>query len=148
MLKLLEDRLYASDAMINGWILTGFPKTKHQMNYLLKDNNKIFKPSLTVIIEVEDDFVYKRSSYRRIDPTTGKLYYIDSKDFLPTPTLNRLQTKIEDTKEVLMSRLENWNAFHNMKELNDMPNIVRVNGENNSFEFMLESISDSMENSS
>ena len=118
------------------------------MNYLLKDNNKIFKPSLTVIIEVEDDFVYKRSSYRRIDPTTGKLYYIDSKDFLPTPTLNRLQTKIEDTKEVLMSRLENWNAFHNMKELNDMPNIVRVNGENNSFEFMLESISDSMENSS
>lgn len=68
---MLEERLYATDCMINGWILTGFPKTSSQMNYIFNHNHRQFKPSLAVIIEVEDEFILKKASNRKIDPTTG-----------------------------------------------------------------------------
>ena len=32
VLKLLEEKLYSSDCMINGWIITGFPKSVLQIN--------------------------------------------------------------------------------------------------------------------
>ena len=52
VLKLLEDRLYCSDCVINGWIVTGFPKTDLQLNYMENMNSEI-KPSLIVLIDDE-----------------------------------------------------------------------------------------------
>ena len=34
VLKFLEERLYSSDCMINGWVITGFPKSELQINYM------------------------------------------------------------------------------------------------------------------
>ncbi len=103
--KLLEDRLYSSDCMINGWILTGFPKNSTQMNYF-ENINHSFKPSLIVIIDLDDEVVGKRSSLRRIDPASGKVYYIDSKEInkVNAAIANRLITKNEDLQSVFKKR--------------------------------------------
>jgi adenylate kinase len=103
--KVLEDRLYASDCMINGWILTGFPKTKSQMNYF-EQINPAFKPSLITIIEHDLKVVEERSSMRRIDPLTGKIYYINSKDFERenASVAHRLVVKTEDKPEIFNKR--------------------------------------------
>ena len=103
--KLLEERLLASDAMINGWILTGFPKNSSQLKFIENEYNKAFKPSLIVCIELEDDVVLKRSSLRRIDPFTGTCVYIDSQTFDPNSELaKRLIIKNEDKEEILKRR--------------------------------------------
>lgn len=103
--KLLEDRLCASDSMINGWILTGFPKTSSQLHYL-EQINPSFKPSLIVIIEHDFKTIEERSSVRKIDPFTGKIYYTNSKDFMKESPIvvSRLVTKTEDLPEVLKKR--------------------------------------------
>lgn len=103
--KLLEDRLYSSDCMINGWILTGYPKNSVQMNYF-EHINSSFKPSLIVIVDLDDEVVQKRSSMRRFDPATGKIFYINNQDFAKVhPVISgRLVTKNEDKEEVLNKR--------------------------------------------
>jgi adenylate kinase len=105
VLKLLEDRLYASDCMINGWILTGFPKNSAQMNYF-EFTNPSFNPSLIISINLYDDDCKKRSEMRRIDPVTGKIHYIDSFEYSRESdnVKNRLLVKIEDKPEVLSKR--------------------------------------------
>jgi len=69
VLKLLEDRLFASDAMINGWIITGFPKNIAQINFLKSNLN--FNPSLVILLGLDDEFVLKKSSSRMLDTSTG-----------------------------------------------------------------------------
>ena len=44
LLKLIEERLFSSDCMINGWILTGFPMSESQINFMEKMTPEI-KPS-------------------------------------------------------------------------------------------------------
>lgn len=145
--KLLEDRLFASDAMINGWILTGFPKNTAQLKYIESEHNRAFKPSLVVSIELEDDIVLKRSSLRRVDPMTGKCVYIDSIDFDPHSSLaKRLVVKTEDKEQPLRKRLENWKTFA-YSDLAQIQGVIRVNGENN-ISTLIENISDALENSS
>ena len=146
VLKLLEDRLYASDSMINGWILTGFPKNSSQLSFLLEANNNIFKPSLIAIMDLDDEYVTKRSSYRRIDPTTGKVYYIDSPNFeeINKEISKKLVFKNEDKEDVFQKRLENFKKSPNFPD--NLDNIIlRLNGESG-IDSMVERISDAMEN--
>lgn len=145
--SLLEERLLASDAMINGWILTGFPKNSSQLKFIENEYNKAFKPSLVVCIELEDEIVLKRASMRRIDPYTGTCIYLDSKDFDPKSQIaKRLIIKTEDREDQLNKRIDNWKNF-SYSELAQIQGIIRINGEN-SVTNLVESISDSMENSS
>lgn len=148
--KLLENRLFASDAMINGWIITGFPKNSAQLRFIETEYNKSFKPSLIVVIETDDEFVSKRSKMRRIDPYTGKSYYLDSQEFDPKTiderVMQRLEIKTEDKDDVLKKRLESWKSF-NYSDLNQNGILIRINGEN-SFESLVENISDALENDS
>jgi adenylate kinase len=103
--KLLEDRLYASDCMINGWILTGFPKTKSQWNYF-EEVNHSFYPTLVVVVNLLNEESKARSKSRRIDPVTGKFYQIDSEIYARENELvrKRLILKIEDKPEILNRR--------------------------------------------
>ena len=148
--KILEDRLYSSDCMINGWILTGFPKNSSQMYYLENNINNTFKPSLIVIVDMDEDFSTKRAGTRRIDPTTGKVYYLDSNNEseISSHVKERLIVKNEDKQNVLDKRLDNWkklsNVLHNKNFGN---NVLRLNGES-SIDNLIENISDAMENAS
>ncbi len=110
VLKLLETRLFASDAMINGWIITGFPKNKEQINFL--QNKPNFNPSLVVQLGLDDEYVQKKSAARRLDTAsgnksylffTGKVYYSDSKDF-NQDLLKKLVVKNEDKPAILKKR--------------------------------------------
>jgi adenylate kinase family enzyme len=146
--KLVEDRLFASDAMINGWILTGFPKNKSQLYFMLNNQNYCLTPSLMVMLDLEDDYVVKRSNLKRIDPVTGKVYYIDSKDFnkINAAIGNRLVKKNEDREEILKKRLENWKNFS--MECQDLKiNLLRLNGES-SVDEIIKKIANAMENDS
>lgn len=145
VLKLLEDRLYASDCMINGWILTGFPKNSAQLNYF-DYINPAFKPSLIVIVEQDDKIVKERSSARRIDPMTGKIYFTNSKDFanLSADVTRRLIVKIEDEAEVFQKRLDNWKEFASLLNSDMKYNIKRLNGDMD-IDTLIETIVDSME---
>ena len=145
--KLLEERLFASDAMINGWILTGFPKNSSQWKFLESDNNKAFKPSLIISIELEEEIVTKRSSMRRIDPYTGTCVYLDSKDFDPQSAIaKRLTIKTEDKVNQLKRRLENWKNF-NYNELTQIQGVLRINGEK-PINTLVEEIWDAMQSNS
>jgi len=145
--KLLEERLFASDAMINGWILTGFPKNSAQLKFIESEHNSAFKPSLIVCIELEEDIVIKRCALKRIDPYTGKCISIDEKGFDPNSALaQRLVIKKDDNDVQLQKRLENWKSFA-YSELTQLQGVVRIPGEepiNN----LVEKISDAMENDS
>lgn len=148
--KLLEDRLYSSDCMINGWILTGFPKNSSQMYYLENNINNTFKPSLIVIVDMDEDFSTKRAGTRRIDPTTGKVYYLEDKTEgeISAHIKERLIVKNEDKKNVLDKRMDNWKKLSN--ELHSKTfgsQVLRLNGESD-FDNLIESISDAMENAS
>ena len=147
---MLEDRLYSSDCMINGWILTGFPKNSSQMYYLENNINNTFKPSLIVIVDMDEDFSTKRAATRRIDPTTGKVYYMDSnkENEINSHIKERLIVKNEDKQNVLDKRLENWKILSNvLLNKNFGNNVLRLNGESN-IDNLIENISDAMENAS
>lgn len=148
--KLLEDRLYSSDCMINGWILTGFPKNSSQMYYLENNINNTFKPSLIVIVDMDEDFSTKRAGTRRIDPTTGKVYYLESNNDadINAHVKERLIVKNEDKKNVLDKRMDNWKKLSNeLHSKNFGNNVLRLNGESN-LDNLIENISDAMENAS
>jgi len=103
--KLLENRLYASDCMINGWILTGFPKSKSQWNYF-EEVNQLFYPTLIVVINLLNEESKARSKSRRIDPVTGKFHNIDSDQYTRESEIikKRLVVKTEDKTEILDKR--------------------------------------------
>jgi adenylate kinase family enzyme len=148
--KMLEDRLYSSDCMINGWILTGFPKNSSQMYYLENNINNTFKPSLIVIVDMDEDFSTKRAGTRRIDPTTGKVYYLESnkENEINSHVKERLIVKNEDKKNVLDKRLDNWKKLSEvLLNKNFGNNVLRLNGESN-LDNLIENISDAMENAS
>jgi adenylate kinase family enzyme len=133
--------------MINGWILTGFPKNAAQMYYLENNINNTFKPSLVVIVDMDEEFSSKRAESRKIDPSTGKVYYMDNKNQDLHPAIKqRLIVKTEDKTEVLNKRLENWKKFSNviLNNQNIGNNILRLNAES-PFDNLVESISDAME---
>jgi adenylate kinase family enzyme len=133
--------------MINGWILTGFPKNSSQMYYLENNINNTFKPSLIVIIDMDEDFSTKRAGTRRIDPTTGKVYYLESEE-VNSHVMERLIVKNEDKKNVLDKRMDNWKRLSNeLQSKNFGSNTLRLNGEAN-LENLIENISDSLENAS
>lgn len=147
--KVLEDRLFASDAMINGWILTGFPKDSYQMKYIENEHNKAFKPSLIIAIELEDDTVLKRSSLRRIDPYTGSCIYLNDKNFDSKSNIaKRLIRKKEDEEDIIKKRLENWKSFA-YSEFAQLKDVIRIDGEKESdVNNLVERVSDAIENSS
>jgi adenylate kinase len=105
VLKLLEDRLYASDCMINGWILTGFPKNNSQIHYL--KSTKAFNPSKVINLFLDDDVTAKRSSMRKLDPVSGRFYFVskENEGNLPKDVLNRLIVKNEDKSDIYQKRL-------------------------------------------
>lgn len=104
ILKLLEDRLYASDCMINGWILTGFPKNNSQIHYL--KSTKAFNPSKVINLFLDDDVTAKRSAMRKLDPVSGRFYFISKENeaSINKDILKRLIIKNEDRPEIYQKR--------------------------------------------
>jgi len=145
VLKLLEDRLFASDCMINGWILTGFPKNISQIHYL--KSTKAINPSKIINLYLDDEVTTKRSASRRLDPLSGKFYFIGKDDSaISKDIINRLIVKNEDKPENFQKRLNFWKKISPDLDKDFQPKLERISEMN--IETVVEKISDVMRNDS
>ena len=127
VLKLLEDRLFCSDCMINGWIVTGFPKSKGQINYM-ENMNPSIKPSLIAVIDIDEKLIYDKAKKIKYDPKTGKNYRENSKKFkaLNEDIKDRLIPREQDEEDKLKKRVEIWKSVN---EVMFEKNYMKLNGE-------------------
>ena len=129
VLKLLEEKLYSSDCMINGWIITGFPKSVLQINYMDKMKSEI-RPNLIVLIDPEENKIEENANKKRYDPLTGISYIEGSEEYakLGENEINRLLKRKQDEGEILKKRIENWkNIAENIKK-REYKNLVKFTG--------------------
>jgi adenylate kinase len=127
VLKLLEDRLFCSDCMINGWIVTGFPKSKGQINFM--DNmNPSIKPSLVCLVHVDENVIVDKAKKIKYDPKTGKYYREESKKFnaLSDDVKDRLIPREQDEEDKLKKRIDIWKSVY---EEMCQKNCMKLNGE-------------------
>ena len=127
VLKLLEDRLFRSDCMINGWIVTGFPYNQSQINFIYSMNPAL-KPSLIAMLDMDEKLIREKASKIRFDPQTGKMYRIGSKKAiaLDEEVTQRLIPRMQDSEERLNKRIEVWKKVSS--EL-VFKNVLVLNGE-------------------
>jgi len=144
ILKLLEDRLFASDCMINGWILTGFPKTNSQIHYL--KSTKAFNPSKVINLYLDDEVLQKRSMARRFDPVSGKVHYLSDNSNVGKDSNVKLVVKTEDRPEIFQKRLTTWKKISPELESQFQPKLERISEMN--IDTIVEKISDLMRNDS
>ena len=130
ILKLLEDRLYCSDCMINGWIVTGFPKSQGQVNFL-ESMKAAIKPSLIALIDMDEKLIEEKAKKIKFDPKTGKYYREDSKKYakLTEDVVNRLVSRPQDSEEILKKRIECWKAIKEIVQTKLTSNDLSLNGE-------------------
>ena len=129
VLKLLEERLYSSDCMINGWIITGFPKSVLQINYMEKMKSEI-RPSLIVFIDPDEKKIEENADKKRYDPLTGISYIEGSQEYSELGDINiqRLQKRRQDEGEILKKRIENWKNISEDINKRDFKNLVNFTG--------------------
>jgi len=129
ILKLLEDRLYCSDCMINGWIITGFPKSELQINYMEKMNSEI-KPSLIALIEADEKKIEESAEKRRYDPSNGKIFNEGTKEYseLGEDDIKRLTKRKQDEGDILKKRIENWKIISDIILKKDYKNLIKLDG--------------------
>ena len=130
VLKLLEERLYSSDCMINGWIITGFPKSALQINYMEKMKSEI-RPSLIVLIDPDESKIIEKANKNRYDPLTGISYVEGSEEYskLGENEINRLLKRKQDEGEILKKRIENWKIIAENINKKDYKNLVKFTGD-------------------
>jgi adenylate kinase len=138
VLKLLEDRLYASDCMINGWIVTGFPKSDKQITFMEQLKPEI-KPSLIAFVDTDPAIIEEKAKKIKYDPKTGKYYKeIEENKFesitnpgkeVPKDVIRRLIGRKQDEPEILKKRLEDWKAVSDILMQKEYKNLLKLNGD-------------------
>ena len=138
VLKLLEDRLYASDCMINGWIVTGFPKSNLQINFMENLNPEI-KPSLIAVVDTDSKIIEEKAKKIKYDPKTGKYYKeIEENKYesitnpgkeVTRDVVKRLIGRKQDEPEILKKRLEDWKGVSDILMQKEYKNLLKLNGD-------------------
>lgn len=119
VLNLLEERLYSTDCMVNGWILTGFPKTASQINYIFNHKHRQLKPSFTFVLEA---------------------------DFNEGKTSGGIS---ESERHIVEKKAEIWKEFsREISLMNNVIRINYDNGKKNNEGLIVQSISDALLNAS
>ncbi len=111
VVRLMQERLGQSDCKVCGWVLEGFPRSEGQIR-MLKDAKQT--PSLIVGLQIDDDVVYERHEYKKVDPMTGIAYDLKSPAAGEQPdgvVMGRLQARDCDKLEVVKRRLKAWKEF-------------------------------------
>jgi adenylate kinase len=106
-IPIILDRLIKPDCK-NGFMLDGFPRTRPQAEALDAALTKAgVALDAVVLIEVPDELIVKRTTGRRSDPKTGKIYHIEFDP--PPPGLEVIQRK-DDTPEACTTRLAKYHS--------------------------------------
>ena len=129
VLKFLEERLYSSDCMINGWVITGFPKSELQINYMDHMKSEI-RPNLIVLIDPDEKRIEENADKKRYDPCTGISYIEGTEEYskLGEEELNRLIKRKQDEGEVLKKIIENWKNVAGNIIKKDYNNLIKFTG--------------------
>ena len=129
VLKLLEEKLYSADCMINGWIITGFPKSVLQINYMDKMKSEI-RPSLIILIDPDENKIEENANKKRYDPLTGISYIEGSEEYakLGENEISRLLKRKQDEGELLKKRIENWKGIAENINKRDYKNLIKFTG--------------------
>jgi len=87
-----------------GWMLDGYPRTLAQAQAMKENNILIDK---MIILDVEDQVLFKRIIGRRMDPETKQIYHLE---FNPPPgeIAHRLIIRKDDNEDALKKRLEEY----------------------------------------
>lgn len=143
VIALVESRLNKSDCKVNGWVIEGFPKTEAQMN-ILKGMKQ--GPSLVVVLQIDDDIVYERHEYKKIDPITGIVYNLKGST-APNDeeVVGRMVARDCDKHEIVKKRLKVWKQFLPKLEEAFKERRLSLNAEK-SIEVLVEAISEAIEN--
>ena len=89
--------------------MDGFPRTLRQaQGFDVIFDQRALALDAVILIEVANQILVERSSGRRVDPDTGRVYHLQ---FAPPPTeiAARLQQRDDDREEVVVSRLDIYN---------------------------------------
>lgn len=97
-------RLTAADTA-NGFMLDGFPRTRPQAEALDKAMPKPL--DAVVLIEVPDELIIERTTGRRSDPKTGKIYHVK---YDPPPAGLDVVQRADDTAEACTKRLTKYHS--------------------------------------
>lgn len=126
--------------MINGWILTGFPKTDLQINFMEKMSPEI-KPSLIAVIDMETKNIEDKAKKIKFDPKTGK-YYLEKEENkfesinnpgceVANDVIKRLVGRKQDEPEILKKRIDEWKVVNDILTQKEDKNILKLNGDEN-----------------
>lgn len=140
LLKLIEERLFSSDCMINGWILTGFPRSESQINFMEKMTPEI-KPSLIAVVDMEQKNIIDKGKKIKYDPKTGKIYLEKEENKYESITepekevsndvIKRLIGRKQDEDEILKKRSDIWRNVCDILLQKESKNILKLNGDEN-----------------
>ena len=140
VLKLIEERLFSSDCMINGWILTGFPRSEKQINFMENMTPEI-KPSLIAVVYMETKNVIDKAKKIKYDPKTGKHYLqIEENKYesitepekeVSNDVIKRLIGRKQDEDEILKKRIDDWKIVDDILVQKEYKNILKLNGDEN-----------------
>ncbi len=110
--EMIMERISRPDCE-DGFLLDGFPRTLHQakaLNEALAISDVQIDHVLHVV--VPDEEIIIRSTARRMDPVTGRIYNLKS-DPPPKAIIERLIQRSDDNESTLRNRLA---AFHEQTE--------------------------------
>ena len=140
VLKLIEERLFSSDCMINGWILTGFPRSESQINFMENMTPEI-KPSLIAVVNMENKNIIDKAKKIKYDPKTGKYYLqkeedkfesmIEPEKEVSSDVIKRLVGRKQDEDEILKKRIDDWRIVCDILNDKEYKNILKLNGDEN-----------------
>ena len=140
LLKLIEERLFSSDCMINGWILTGFPRSESQINFMEKMTPEI-KPSLIAVVDMEQKNIIDKAKKIKYDPKTGKIYLEKEENKyesinepekeVSNDVIKRLIGRKQDEDEILKKRSDIWRNVCDILLQKESKNILKLNGDEN-----------------
>ena len=100
-------RLTAPDTA-NGFMLDGFPRTRPQAEALDAALTKAgVQLDAVVLIEVPDELIVERTTGRRSDPKTGKIYHVK---YDPPPAGLEVMQRKDDTAEACTTRLAKYHS--------------------------------------
>ncbi|KPI86167.1 putative Adenylate kinase [Leptomonas seymouri] len=107
---MVRNRLSQDDAVLNGWLLDGFPRTRAQAEDL---DTAGFCPRLVIALETPEHILIERVEGRRTDPVTGHIYHLK---YNPPPAkdkalIERLQHREDDSRDVLVPRLKRYHEM-------------------------------------
>lgn len=106
VVDMVKNRLAQPDAMENGWLLDGYPRSGEQAEAIEQAS---IRPDLFLLINVPDELLVERIVGRRSDPETGAIYHLT---FRPPPEdiVHRLVQRSDDTEDMAVNRLQTYHS--------------------------------------